>query len=162
MLWCALYVLPFWAMIAILFTVVCSAVRCSTILYFERYSVCYRALCHARRPKISYQTTKHTIVQSRHTQNTARSQIRLLMTHFCARARRACALRALRLLLADGVPTVGREKIFWCVSQVFFYENGHNSGTKSQKIVSNVGNELSLWGLQTGLWPKLGSFTSWL
>ena len=63
MLWCALYVLPFWAMFAILFTVVWSAVCCSTILYFERYTVCYRALCHARRPKISYQPTKHFIVQ---------------------------------------------------------------------------------------------------
>ena len=29
-----------------------------------------------------------------------------------ARARRACALRALGLLLADGAPTVGRGKTF--------------------------------------------------
>ena len=33
-----------------------------------------------------------------------------------ARARRACALRALGLLLADGAPTVGRGKTFWRVN----------------------------------------------
>ena len=33
-------------------------------------------------------------------------------------ARRACALRALGLLLADGALTVGRGKTFWCVGQV--------------------------------------------
>ena len=35
-----------------------------------------------------------------------------------ARARRACALRALGLLLADGVLTVGWGKTFWRVGQV--------------------------------------------
>ena len=35
-----------------------------------------------------------------------------------ARARRACALRALGLLLADGVPTVGWGKTFWRVGRV--------------------------------------------
>ena len=35
------------------------------------------------------------------------------------RARRACALRALGLLLADGTPTVGGGKTFWAVSQIF-------------------------------------------
>ena len=34
-------------------------------------------------------------------------------------ARRACALRALGLLLADGTPTVGGGKTFWAVSQIF-------------------------------------------
>ena len=33
-----------------------------------------------------------------------------------ARARRACALRALGLLLADGAPTVGGRKTFWRVN----------------------------------------------
>ena len=32
--------------------------------------------------------------------------------YYQARARRACALRALGLLLADGAPTVGRGKTF--------------------------------------------------
>ena len=36
------------------------------------------------------------------------------------RAPRACALRALGLLLADGAPTVGRGKTFGAVNQVFF------------------------------------------
>ena len=36
-----------------------------------------------------------------------------------ARARRACALRALGLLLADGTPTVGGGKTFWWVSRIF-------------------------------------------
>ena len=43
--------------------------------------------------------------------------------HLCyqarARARRACALRALGLLLADGAPTVGRGKTFWLVNKFF-------------------------------------------
>ena len=30
------------------------------------------------------------------------------------------------------------------ISTGFFYENGHNSGTKSPKIVPKVGNEASL------------------
>ena len=36
-----------------------------------------------------------------------------------ARARRAWALRALGLLLADGTPTVGGGKTFWPVSRIF-------------------------------------------
>ena len=43
-------------------------------------------------------------------------------SHYQARAlrfRRACALRALGLLLADGTPTVGGGKTFWAVSQIF-------------------------------------------
>ena len=36
-----------------------------------------------------------------------------------ARARRACTLRALGLLLADGAPTVGRGKTFWLVNKFF-------------------------------------------
>ena len=36
-----------------------------------------------------------------------------------ARAQRACALRALGLLLADGAPTVGGGKTFWAVSRIF-------------------------------------------
>ena len=36
-----------------------------------------------------------------------------------ARARRAHALRALGLLLADGTPTVGGGKTFWVVSRIF-------------------------------------------
>ena len=51
-----------------------------------------------------------------------------------ARARRACALRALGLLLADGAPTVGRGKTFWQVSRIF-YGNSCNSGMESRKIV---------------------------
>ena len=42
-------------------------------------------------------------------------------------------------------------------STVFFYENGCNSGTESQKIVPKVGNERSLRGLRTGCSPNLGS-----
>ena len=44
---------------------------------------------------------------------------------------------------ADGVLTVGRGKTF-DRSTGFFYENGRNSETKSQKIVPKVGNEWSL------------------
>ena len=39
--------------------------------------------------------------------------------------RRACALKAPGLLLAEGAPTVRWGKTFWRVGQVFFYENGH-------------------------------------
>ena len=75
----------------------------------------------------------------------------LFQETFCpARARSACALRALGLLLADGAPTAGRGKTFSAVNQVFFYENCCISGTESQKIVPKVGNERSLRGLQTG------------
>ena len=43
-----------------------------------------------------------------------------------------------RVLLADSALTVGREKTFCRVSQFFFFDNGHNSGPKSHKIVPNV------------------------
>ena len=56
-----------------------------------------------------------------------------------ARSARACALRALGLLLADGASTVGRGKTF-CGATKFFYGNCCNSGTESRKIVLNVGN----------------------
>ena len=63
----------------------------------------------------------------------------------------ARALRALGLLLADGDLTVGRGKTFWRANRFFFfYENSRNSGTESRKMVPKVGNERSLWGLQTG------------
>ena len=61
------------------------------------------------------------------------------------RARRACALIALGLLLADSALTVGR---LFDVSTGFFYENGCNSGTESRKIVPKVENERSPRGLQ--------------
>ena len=61
-------------------------------------------------------------------------------------ARRACALRALGLLLADGALTMGRGKPFYR-STGYFYENSRNSGTE---IAPKVGNERSLLGLQMG------------
>ena len=54
-------------------------------------------------------------------------------------ARRACALRAQGLLLADGAPTMGRGRLF-DRSTKFFYGNSCNSGTESRKMVSKVGN----------------------
>ena len=75
--------------------------------------------------------------------------------------RRACALRGLGLLLVDSAPIVGRGKTFWLVNCFFFYENGCNSGTESRKIAPKVGNDRSLQGLQTGRWPKLGSYGSY-
>ena len=39
-----------------------------------------------------------------------------------------------------------------------FYENGCNSGTESRKMAPKVEYERSLRGLQTGHWPKLGSY----
>ena len=44
-----------------------------------------------------------------------------------------------RVLLADSALTVGREKTFCRVGQVFFFDNGHNSGTKSRLLRSNYG-----------------------
>ena len=45
----------------------------------------------------------------------------------------------IQLLLTDVAPTVRRGKTFWRVNRFFFYENGCNSGTESQKIVPKVG-----------------------
>ena len=77
------------------------------------------------------------------------------------KARRACAVRALGLWLADGALTVlcsGEGEDFLKRQPVFFFDNGCNSGTESRKIVLKVGNERSLQGRQTGRWPKLGSY----
>ena len=45
--------------------------------------------------------------------------------------RRACALRALGLLLADGAPTVGWGKTFWGVGRVLLTKTGV---TRKRKI----------------------------
>ena len=66
----------------------------------------------------------------------------------------ACALSALGLLLAHS----GEGEDFLTHQPVSFYENGCSSGTESRKIVPKGGNERSLLGLQTGCWPKLGSY----
>ena len=50
-----------------------------------------------------------------------------------ARARSARALRALRLLLADGTPTVGGGKTFWRVSRIFFTETAVTPDRKVEK-----------------------------
>ena len=50
-----------------------------------------------------------------------------------ARARRACALRALGLLLADGAPTVGWGKTFWSVGRVRLTKTGV---TRERKVVN--------------------------
>ena len=55
----------------------------------------------------------------------------LLLSSPCA-ARRACALRALGLLLADGAPTVGWGKTFWRVGRVPLTKTGV---TRKRKIV---------------------------
>ena len=64
-----------------------------------------------------------------------------------ARARKACALRALGLLLADGAPTVGRGKTFWRVNRIFFFTK--TAVTPEHKVEKSfpVGNEPSLRGL---------------
>ena len=50
--------------------------------------------------------------------------------------RRACALRALGLLLADGYLTVGLEKTFWRVGRVFFLRKRPSLGNdKSEKSI---------------------------
>ena len=47
-------------------------------------------------------------------------------------------------------PQWGEGKRFDVSAKFFFYENGHNSETKSRKIDRKVGKEPSLQGLQTG------------
>ena len=49
-----------------------------------------------------------------------------------ARARRACALRALGLLLADGTFTVGGGRTFWAVSQIFLRKQLYLRNRKSK------------------------------
>ena len=66
-------------------------------------------------------------------------------------------LKALGLLLADGALTVGGED-FLTRQPGFFYANGCSSETEGRKMAPKVGNERSLRGLQTGRWPKLGSY----
>ena len=52
-----------------------------------------------------------------------------------ARARRACALRALGLLLADSAPTVGRKKTFWRVCEAVCLQYWLDRGTPKQPII---------------------------
>ena len=51
----------------------------------------------------------------------------------------ARALRALGLLLVDGVPTVGWGKTFWCVGRFFFTKT---AVTQKQKIDLVVGSDM--------------------
>ena len=55
------------------------------------------------------------------------------------RARKACALRALGLLLYSRIPQWEGGRLF-DRSAGFFYGNSCNSGTESRKIVPKVGN----------------------
>ena len=55
-------------------------------------------------------------------------------------------------------PNKGEREDFLTRRPSFFCENGHNSGMKSRKIAPKEGNEQYLRGLQTGCWPKLGSY----
>ena len=62
----------------------------------------------------------------------------LTFQQFCiypahARSRRACALKALGLLLADGAPTVGRGKTFRAVNRIFFTETALTPERKVEK-----------------------------
>ena len=56
-----------------------------------------------------------------------------------AMARRACALRALGLLLYSRIPQWEGGRLFEPTTG-FFYGNSCNSGTESRKIVPKVGN----------------------
>ena len=56
-----------------------------------------------------------------------------------ARARRACALRALGLLLYSRIPQWEGRRLF-DRSAGFFYGNSCNSRTESRKIVPKLGN----------------------
>ena len=58
---------------------------------------------------------------------------RILINPARARARRACALRALGLLLADGTPTGGRGEDFLSRQPDFFTETAVTSERKVEK-----------------------------
>ena len=63
-----------------------------------------------------------------------------------------------RAIIGSRCPHSGEGEDFLTRQPFFFYENSHNSGTKSPKIVPTVGNEPSLRELQMGRRPKLGSY----
>ena len=67
---------------------------------------------------------------------------------FTARARRACALRALGLLLADGVPRGGGVRLFGA-SDGSPHENGRNSEMKSHTVDPKVPKRSQRRGEQT-------------
>ena len=66
------------------------------------------------------------------------------------------ALRARGLLLADGAPTVGSVKTFWCVSRFFFLWKRPWLGNENSKNCPKVQNGPSIRGLQTGRWQNWG------
>ena len=74
----------------------------------------------------------------------------VLLTFYPSRA-----LRALRLLLADGVPTVGWGKTFWRVDGSL-HEHGCNSEMK-RRIWMGAMPKRSYERLRTSLWQYLGS-----
>ena len=67
--------------------------------------------------------------------------LKIIIVVLTSRLSRASALRALGLLLADSAFTVGRGQLFDASANFFFYENGHNLGTRSRKIAPKVENE---------------------
>ena len=69
----------------------------------------------------------------------------------CYSARRACALRALGLLLADSALTVGRGKTFWCFNRSFFTKTAVT--WERSKIKSTYTYELTQ-AQKTGVSPK--------
>ena len=82
----------------------------------------------------------------------------LFSPSFLAKEARALgSLRALGLFLADGAPTVGWGKTFWCIGR--FFESDHNSETKSQKIYLKVRNKPFFPRATNGLLTDLGSYS---
>ena len=74
-----------------------------------------------------------------------------------ARAQRACALRALGLLLADSALTVGWGKTFWCVGR-FFAKIGVTRKRKSKNWSQGAKWTLSP-RLQTSVWQNRESYS---
>ena len=73
-----------------------------------------------------------------------------------ARARRACALRALGLLLADGTPTVGGGEDFLSRQPIFFTETAVNSGNGKSKNRSQGGKLTVMLRAKNGSSTKIG------
>ena len=69
-------------------------------------------------------------------------------------SQRACALKAIGLLLADSTATVGWGKTFWRFGRFFSSQKSRYLETKSQKINPKLWNRPSCRRLQTSHWQN--------
>ena len=89
------------------------------------------------------------------------TETRPLQQSVYAARTQACMLRAQRLLLADGAPTVGWGKSFWRVGQVFFTKTTVTRKRKAEQTIPRCEMQHHFDGYKGAIDKIWGSMDFW-